>query len=93
MPNAKAINLFIVAEQFRVAGKLASLIPTLAATDLPTFAFARDLPNMPTACMVCMAFSLELYFKCLIRMGRKRFAREHDLEKLTLSFPSAKTLL
>ncbi len=32
--------------------------------------------------MVCSAFSLELYFKCLIRLGRKSFGREHDLAKL-----------
>jgi hypothetical protein len=32
--------------------------------------------------MVCSAFSLELYFKCLIRVGRKSFGREHDLAKL-----------
>jgi HEPN domain-containing protein len=32
--------------------------------------------------MVCAAFSLELYFKCLIRLGRKSFGREHDLAKL-----------
>ena len=32
--------------------------------------------------MVCAAFSLELYFKCLIRIGRKSYAGVHDLSKL-----------
>jgi hypothetical protein len=32
MRKPKALNIFIVAEQFRCAGKLAHLIPDLAAT-------------------------------------------------------------
>jgi hypothetical protein len=32
--------------------------------------------------MVCAAFSLELYFKCLIRIGHKSFGRDHDLAQL-----------
>jgi HEPN domain-containing protein len=32
--------------------------------------------------MVCSAFALELYFKCLIRLGRKSFGNEHDLQIL-----------
>src|SRR5437588_3741479 len=77
----KAIDLFVVAEQFRWAGKLAYLIPLYAATD-QKFAFARGVPNMPAAATTCLAFSLELYFKCLIRMNRKSFEREHDLVRL-----------
>jgi hypothetical protein len=75
------LDIFIVAEQFRYAGKFATLIPELAAANPGWFDVARDL-NMPTAAMVCAAFSLELYFKCLIRMGRKPYAGVHDLSKL-----------
>lgn len=32
--------------------------------------------------MVCKAFSLELYFKSLIRIGERSYGREHDLKKL-----------
>jgi len=63
------------------AGKLAATIPVLAPKN-PTYAFAQDLPTMPTASMVCMAFSLELYLKCLIRMERKTYGKEHDLKEL-----------
>ena len=84
MPRARPLDIFIVAEQFRYAGKLATIIPPLVSTNpaaAPALAFARNL-HMPTASMVCAAFALELYFKCLIRMGRKSFGREHDLAKL-----------
>jgi hypothetical protein len=76
MLKAKAFHIFIIAEQFRYAGKLATIIP------MSDHKFAHFLPNLPTAAMVCSAFSLELYFKCLIRMSRKSFGREHDLTKL-----------
>src|SRR5713101_2725683 len=46
--------------------------------------WAGDLNNV-TASIVCSAFSLELYFKCLIRMGRKRYSYEHDLVNLFTS--------
>ena len=65
-PNPKPLDIFIVAEQFRYAGKFATLIPVLATANPGWFDVARDL-RMPTAAMVCAAFSLELYFKCLIR--------------------------
>lgn len=81
MPKAKPLDIFIVAEQFRFASKLATLVPHHPALRIPALAFAHDT-NLPTASMVCSAFSLELYFKCLIRMGRKSFGREHDLAKL-----------
>jgi hypothetical protein len=77
----KPLDIFIVAEQFRYAGKFATLIPKLAAANPGWFDVASDL-NMPTAAMVCAAFSLELYFKCLIRIGRKSYAGVHDLSKL-----------
>jgi hypothetical protein len=76
MPKAKqprAINIFIVAEQFRFASKLATIIPL---TDL---AFAGFLPVMPTAAMTCSAFALEVYLKCLVRMERKPIKRGHGL--------------
>jgi hypothetical protein len=47
----------------------------------PEFEFVRD-NHMLTASMVCSAFALELYFKCLIRMGRKPYELNHDLERL-----------
>ena len=79
--KAKALDIFIVAEQFRFASKLATLVPHHPSLRIPALAFAHD-QNLPTASMVCSAFSLELYFKCLIRLGRKSFGREHDLAKL-----------
>src|SRR6516164_930635 len=81
MPKAKPVDIFIVAEQFRFTGKLATLIPHHPVFRIPQLAFAHD-QNLPTASMVCAAFSLELYFKCLIRIGRKSFGKEHDLLKL-----------
>ncbi len=81
MPNVRPLDIFIVAEQFRFTGKLATLIPHHPVFQIRQLAFARD-QNLPTAAMVCAAFSLELYFKCLIRIGRKSFGREHDLVKL-----------
>jgi hypothetical protein len=79
--KAKALDIFIVAEQIRFAGKLATLIPHHPSLRIPALAFAHD-QNLPTASTVCSAFSLELYFKCLIRLGRKSFGREHDLAQL-----------
>jgi hypothetical protein len=79
--KAKALDLFVVAEQFRSAGKLAVLMPHLASTH-PAFAFLRDWPNMPQPALVCSAFALELYLKCLIRMGGKTYRRRHDLVEL-----------
>ena len=81
MRQPKALSVFVVAEQFRFAAKLATAIPRLA-TENPLFGFARDVPHMPTAAMTNSALSLELYFKCLVRMRRKPFVREHDLQRL-----------
>ncbi len=84
MKQPKALNIFVVAEQFRFAAKLATAIPRMAAGN-PLFAFAVDVPHMPTAAMTNSAFSLELYFKCLVRMSRKPLVKGHDLEKLFAS--------
>jgi hypothetical protein len=81
MPSARPLDIFIVAEQFRYAGKFAILVTTHMAPKYPELTFAGNLNNV-TAAMVCSAFSLELYFKCLIRMGHKSFGWEHDLERL-----------
>jgi hypothetical protein len=81
MTKAKALDIFIVAEQFRFVGKLATLVPQHPTLRIPALAFAHD-QNLLTASMVCSAFALELYFKCLIRMGRKTFGRQHDLAEL-----------
>jgi hypothetical protein len=79
--KAKPLDIFIVAEQFRFTSKLATLVPHHPSLQIPALAFAHD-QFLPTASMVCSAFSLELYFKCLIRIGHKSFGREHDLKKL-----------
>ena len=77
----KPLDIFIVAEQFRFAGKLATLVPHHPSLKISQLAFAHD-QNLPTATMVCAAFSLELYFKCLIRMEKKPYQTGHDLKKL-----------
>jgi hypothetical protein len=78
----KPKDIFIAAEQFRFAGKLATIIPAIAA-DVPKLrAIYEQKVNAPTATMVCAAFSLELYFKCLIRIGRKPYQTGHDLVTL-----------
>src|SRR5258708_5513622 len=82
MPKPKALNIFVVAEQFRLASKLATLAPRMVNT-YPEFEFVRD-NHMLTASMVCSAFALELYFKCLIRIGRKPYELNHNLERLFL---------
>jgi len=78
----KPLEIFIVAEQFYWAGVLAARIPHEASAENPPFQFGRDLPNMTSAAVSCFAFSLELYFKCLIRMGNKPAETGHDLVKL-----------
>ena len=77
----KPLDIFIVAEQFRFAGKLATLVTHHPSLKISQLAFAHD-QNLPTATMVCAAFSLELYFKCLIRMEKKPYQTGHDLKKL-----------
>src|SRR6516165_11396464 len=88
IPKANPLGIFIVAEKFRFLTKLGTLIPDIAKTDLfykyvPLFKSVVDEKlNAPTAILVCSAFSLELYFKCLIRMGRKSYKRRHYLDEL-----------
>jgi len=77
----KPLDIFIVAEQFRFAGKLATLVPHHPSLKISQLAFTHD-QNLPTATMVCAAFSLEFYFKCLIRMEKKPYQTGHDLTKL-----------
>ena len=72
----KPLDIFIVADQFRLVGKTLTII-----TRHPAFPVMHN-QNPVTASMVCAAFSLELYFKTLIRMGRKTYGNEHDLSKL-----------
>jgi HEPN domain-containing protein len=78
----KALEIFVVAEQFYWAGALAARIPHEVAAGNPQFQFGRDLPVMPSAAVACFAISLELYLKCLIRMGNKPAETGHDLVKL-----------
>jgi hypothetical protein len=78
MPKPKALDIFIVAEQFRLVSRLPTMVTQHPMFRIPALADQ----NLTIASMVCSAFSLELYFKCLIRMGRKSFGRQHDLAKL-----------
>src|SRR5271165_471689 len=80
MPKPRALHIFIVAEQFRFASKLATLIPLIGVNN-SALAFASD-QRLQTASTVCSAFSLELYLKCIIRMECKFYGRKHDLSKL-----------
>lgn len=74
-PRPKAAHVFLIAEQFRNASKLLILIHT-GRIKLPS---DFDLPTVPP---VCSAFALELYFKCLIRLGGKPIDMGHDLVTL-----------
>src|SRR3954447_6397686 len=78
----KPLEIFIIAEQFYWAGKLASRVPHEVEAGNPKYAFGRGLPNMTAAATACLAFSLELYLKCLIRIGKKPPETGHDLVKL-----------
>jgi HEPN domain-containing protein len=81
----KPLEIFVIAEQFYWAGQLAARVPREAANAVPEnpyYAIGRGLPNMEAAAVACLAFALELYFKCLIRMGRKPYPRIHDLVEL-----------
>jgi len=77
MPGPKPLDIFIVAEQFRATAYLAHRIPVIAR-NVPELHQVNTL-HLPTSVMVCSALALELYFKCLIRLGRKSFSRAHDL--------------
>src|ERR1700747_1023230 len=65
---------------------MAGRVPRGAAkesADNPYYAIGHRLPNMEAAAVTCLSFSLELYFKCLIRMGNKPIKRRtHDLVEL-----------
>jgi hypothetical protein len=78
----KPLEIFVVAEQFYWAGQLAARIPHEVEVGNPNYGFGRGLPNMPIASIACLAFALELYFKCLIRLGNKPKETGHDLVKL-----------
>jgi hypothetical protein len=80
VPKPKPVNVFVVAEQFRLASKLATLAPLLP-DKYADFEFVRGL-RMSLAEMACSAFALELYLKCLIRMEKKAYQLNHNLERL-----------
>jgi hypothetical protein len=83
-PRPDPLNIFVVADQFRATASLSVVIPRVApviATVIPELHTASAL-YLPTSYMVCKAFALELYFKCLIRVGQRTYGREHDLKKL-----------
>src|SRR5437588_9142048 len=79
----RPLEIFVVAEQFYWAGVLATRIPHEVAAGTQHYSeIGRDLPNMMSAAAACLAFSLELYFKCLIRMGNKPAETGHNLADL-----------
>jgi hypothetical protein len=70
--RAKPLEIFVIAEQFYWVGKMASRVPHEVAAGTPHYVeIGSGLPNMTAAAAACLAFSLELYFKCLIRIGNK----------------------
>lgn len=78
------MDVFIIAEQFRVLGKLGALVPTLGQQFGPYHPFFLGMrgENLITASTVCLAFSLELYLKCLLRIEKKDYGKEHNLAHL-----------
>jgi hypothetical protein len=74
------LHIFLIAEQFWITSRLAFRIPQIAPA-VPALSEAVGW-SLLTSSMANAAFSLELYFKCLIRLGRKSFGRKHDLESL-----------
>jgi len=80
--RAKPLEIFVIAEQFYWAGEMLVRVPYEAAAGNPYYMIGRGLPNMQAAAIACRAFSLELYFKCLIRIGRKPPTWGHNLVDL-----------
>ena len=79
-PLKKPLHIFLTAEQFRYAALLSHQIPFISWS-IPQLRELRGL-QLPTAVMALSAFALELYLKCLIRIGRKSFGNAHDLQVL-----------
>jgi HEPN domain-containing protein len=79
----KPLEIFLIAEQFYWSGILAArVIRDAAAGDQHLQRYTHGLPNMDSAANASSAFALELYFKCLIRIGKKRPERSHNLVEL-----------
>ncbi len=84
MPKPDPLNIFVIADQFRATASLSLVIPKAApviATVIPELITAAML-HLPTSYIICKAFALELYLKCLIRIEGNSYGREHDLKKL-----------
>ena len=80
----RPLEIFAIAEQFYWTGTLAhEVLDDARAGNRYLKSYVKRFPNnMDAAGVACLAFSLELYFKCLIRIGRKPPARSHDLVTL-----------
>jgi hypothetical protein len=82
-PAPQPLAIFVIAEQFYWASVLATRVfRDATAGDERLQRYIRGVPNMDSATNACAAFSLELYFKCLIRIRRKPPATGHNLGKL-----------
>src|SRR5436853_1899061 len=53
------------------------------------FQTVRDAPDMTVPLVFLMAFTLELYLKCLKAIQTKRHLQSHDLRKLYLNLSPA----
>jgi len=81
----KPEGIFLIAEQFLAVARLPIRLKNVDHSILSPYTSyeAKALIRSPEiAYMACAAFALELYFKCLIRYGRKSFGGLHDLSKL-----------
>jgi hypothetical protein len=81
----KPKGIFLIAEQFLAVARLPIRLQNVDHSILSPYTSyeVKALIQSPEiAYMACAAFALELYFKCLIRYGRKSFDGLHDLSKL-----------
>jgi hypothetical protein len=75
MPGSppKPLGIFVIAEQFYWASVVAvRVLHDADAADKYLKLYSSGVPNMDSAADACAAFALELYFKCLIRIGKKQ---------------------
>lgn len=75
----EAVNIFVVAEQFRIADKMLNLF---LQGEL-TYRDQRLAYDVSTPMVTCAAFALELYLKCLISMETGNAPpNRHELDEL-----------
>jgi|ERR1051325_150843 hypothetical protein len=86
-PEPKPLGIFVIAEQFHWASVLAFRVPNDAAKgDEYLKRYAGGVPNMDSAVNACAAFALELYLKCLIRIGKKGIPSGRNGHNLVVLF-------